>query len=95
MIIQHPAVADTAVTSTWDDTEATEIPCAFIVPRTKGLLIDRDELIKSIQTMVGSKVAGYKKLRGGVYFVDSLPRNPTGKLLRRELRKIAEHRARI
>lgn len=27
-----------------------------------------------------------KKLRGGVIFVDEIPKNPSGKILRRELR---------
>lgn len=33
--------------------------------------------------------ADYYKLRGGVYFVESLPTTPSGKLLRREVKEIA------
>lgn len=95
VLFQHPAVKDVGVTSVWDDAQATELPCAFVVPRAHTRLLSREELAKDIQKMVASKVAGYKKLTGGVYFVDELPRNPTGKLLRRELRKIAQTRARL
>ncbi|KAJ5130813.1 uncharacterized protein N7515_006852 [Penicillium bovifimosum] len=95
IIGQHGNVADAAVTSVWDDNEATEIPQAFVVPKVKVFSSDRKILSEEIQRMVASKVAGYKKLRGGVFFVDQLPRNPTGKLLRRELRNLARVKANI
>ncbi|OQE25706.1 hypothetical protein PENFLA_c008G10282 [Penicillium flavigenum] len=95
IIVQHPIVADAAVTSVWDDTEATEIPQAFVVPKVKVFSTDREGLSQEIQKLVASKVSGYKRLRGGVLFVDQLPRNPTGKLLRRELRSLARLRAHI
>lgn len=92
VLFQHSGIQDVGVTSVWDDGQATELPCAFVVPKVgRG----SDSLAKDIKAMVASKVAGYKKLTGGVYFMDALPRNPTGKLLRRELRKIAQTRARL
>lgn len=33
--------------------------------------------------------ADYYKLRGGVYFVDSLPTTPSGKILRRKVKEMA------
>ncbi|OQE42255.1 hypothetical protein PENCOP_c004G05277 [Penicillium coprophilum] len=95
IIGQHPNVADAAVTSVWDDTEATEIPQAFVVPKVKVFSSDREKVSQEIQKLVASKVSGYKRLRGGVLFVDQLPRNPTGKLLRRELRSLARLKAHI
>ena len=45
-----------------------------------------EALAEEIKALVAANAAGYKRLRGGIVFVDSLPRNPTGKLLRRQLR---------
>ncbi|KAF9890114.1 hypothetical protein FE257_006275 [Aspergillus nanangensis] len=95
IIGQHPSVADSGVTSVWDDSEATEIPQAFVVPVSGTFTSERAGLAKEIQDMVAAKVAGYKKLRGGVRFIDQLPRNPTGKLLRRELRQKASLKAHL
>ena len=39
-----------------------------------------------IATWVADRVANHKKLRGGVQFVDAIPKNPSGKILRRFLR---------
>ena len=75
------------MTATWDDTQATELPRAFVVPKPD---IDQSQLPRiaiEIQDLVAVKASGYKKLRGGVKFVGCLPRNPTGKLLRRILKK--------
>ena len=60
---------------------------------------DLSSLADEVKAMVADRAAGYKKLRGGVVFVASLPRNPTGKLLRRMLKqldeKMAETKAKI
>jgi 4-coumarate--CoA ligase len=37
---------------------------------------------------VEARVEDYKRLRGGVFFVDTLPRNPQGKIQRNKLREI-------
>ena len=47
---------------------------------------------------VDSKVASYKRLRGGVKFVEAVPRSPSGKILRkdvREMRKLEEREAKL
>jgi acyl-coenzyme A synthetase/AMP-(fatty) acid ligase len=41
---------------------------------------------KEIKDFVKSKVASYKQLRGGVIFVEAIPKNASGKILRRQLR---------
>jgi acyl-coenzyme A synthetase/AMP-(fatty) acid ligase len=95
IIGRHPMVKDSGVTSIWDDVEGTEIPLAFVVPKTPILSMNRERLAKEIRDLVAGEVAGYKKLRGGVWFIDQLPRNPTGKMLRRELREKAALKAHL
>ena len=95
IIGRHPMVKDSGVTSIWDDAEGTEIPLAFVVPSNPMTSIDRDTLAKDTQDLVAGDVAGYKKLRGGVRFIDQLPRNPTGKMLRRQLRDRAGSKAHL
>ncbi|KAJ0154340.1 4-coumarate--CoA ligase-like 7 [Colletotrichum tanaceti] len=50
-------------------------------------IVDR---LRAIQRAVDGQVSGYKKLRGGVWAVDKLPRNATGKILRPELVKMTK-----
>ena len=38
----------------------------------------------------GKRLAGYKRLEGGVQFVDTIPKNPSGKILKRQLRDMAK-----
>ena len=78
VIQSHPAVADAAVIPS-PDTEAGEVPKAFVVLREKGNT-NADELM----TYVASKVAPHKKIRR-LEFIDAIPKVPSGKILRREL----------
>lgn len=43
-----------------------------------------------IKEFVKERLAAYKQLRGGVVFVDELPKSAIGKYLRRELRERAK-----
>lgn len=44
-------------------------------------------LYQHIKTRFSGKVSPQKKLRGGVIFIDAIPKNPTGKILRRVLKE--------
>jgi long-chain acyl-CoA synthetase len=77
---EHPAVADAAVVAK-PDAACGEIPKAFVVLRA-GARASAEELAE----FVAARVAGYKKVRE-VEFVDAIPRNPSGKILRRVLRE--------
>jgi 4-coumarate--CoA ligase len=90
ILVRHPLVKEAAVHSVWSEQNATDLIRAYIVsdrPLIRGGR-ETEEAAKSIAEFVARQVAGYKQLKGGVVFVDSLPKSPTGKLLRRLLKDI-------
>jgi long-chain acyl-CoA synthetase len=79
-LYQHPAVADCAVYSVPDPAQG-EVPKAAVVVRD-GTTVTEDEL----KAFVAERLSSYKHLRH-VAFVDAVPRNPSGKVLRRILKE--------
>ncbi|MEO8604539.1 MAG: AMP-binding protein [bacterium] len=79
LLHEHPGVADCAVVPK-ADADAGEIPRAFIV-RTPGSSVSEAELMR----FVAERVATYKQVRL-VTFIDVIPKNPSGKILRRVLK---------
>ncbi|KAL2839638.1 hypothetical protein BJY01DRAFT_257672 [Aspergillus pseudoustus] len=97
-LIDHPDVADAAVIGVWVDEQATELPTAFVTLRNGVDEKDVGSVIKGIQTWLNDRVANHKRLRGGVHVVESIPKSPSGKILRRELKqrlKVAAPKARL
>lgn len=67
-----------------------ECPRAYVV-RRQGSMVSEAELVNYL----GSRLSSYKRLTGGVCFMEALPRNANGKLVKKELRELAanEHRS--
>jgi 4-coumarate--CoA ligase len=84
ILVSHPNVLDAAVIGLYDKEQATEIPRAYIVPKD-GLGRTEAEA-KEIADWLGAKVTHHKRLRGGVRFVDEIPKSISGKILRRVLK---------
>lgn len=89
ILLQHPGIADVAVAGVNStNKEGLEVthPRAYVVKeRSEGFPIDQRLTETEIKAFVASRLVSYKRLTGGVVFVDAIPRNPTGKILRRLL----------
>ena len=86
-LMDHSAINDVAVIGVQDEEQQTEVPRAYIVPvEGKKTEKDAEEIVK----WLGEKVANHKRLRGGVRFIDEVPKSASGKILRRLLKDKAK-----
>ena len=92
LVLTMPQVKDVCVIPVPDD-EAGELPRAYVV-RQDEIVQAGDSVFseEDVVRFVHERVAPHKRLRGGVVFVDSVPKSPSGKLLRRV--QVEEDRAR-
>lgn len=81
LFLEHPAVADVAVIAKAYG-EVGEVPKAFVVLRSGYEQQSADELM----AWANGKLAAYKNVRE-IEFIAAIPRNPSGKILRRILRE--------
>ena len=82
VLLECPLVRDAGVVAK-PDAEAGEIPCAFIVLR-EGIP-ETEKTQREICGFAAERLAGHKQPRE-IRFVPQIPRNPSGKVLRRELK---------
>ncbi|KAI0020159.1 hypothetical protein F4780DRAFT_743070 [Xylariomycetidae sp. FL0641] len=88
LLLGHDDIADACVIAAHDRARETEVPRAYLVlkaglPRTEAKAAE-------IAAWLDGKVAQHKRLRGGIRFLDDIPKNASGKLLRRVLRDRAK-----
>lgn len=80
LLVRHPSIGDAAVVGRPDQRHG-EVPVAFVVPSSSG----PDEVDKdAVRRWLAERVAPHKRI-AAVTVVDTLPRTPSGKLLRRNL----------
>ena len=79
-IFGHPAVAEVAVIGVPDEKWGESVKAVVVLK--EGQTATSDELIAFART----RIAGFKTPRS-VEFIEALPRNPSGKILKRELRE--------
>lgn len=95
VLMAHEGIADAGVVGVTIDEE--EYPRAYVVLKDshKGKVKEQE-----VAKWMEARVARVKRLTGGVAFVDLIPKNPSGKILRRELRErakreVAEGKAKV
>jgi 4-coumarate--CoA ligase len=82
LLLSHPDILDAAVIGVeWQGTEA---PRAYVVADHKKISAE------NIVDFVKKNVTSHKQLRGGVIFLDAIPKSPSGKILRKDLRAMAK-----
>ncbi|CAD6578732.1 MAG: hypothetical protein CYPHOPRED_000662 [Cyphobasidiales sp. Tagirdzhanova-0007] len=87
LLLQSELVADAAVIGVYTESEATELPRAYVVLSPKGK--EHKAAGKAIADYVVKHCAPHKRLRGGVYPIDVIPKSMSGKILRKDLRLMA------
>ncbi|KAK1371198.1 hypothetical protein POM88_037290 [Heracleum sosnowskyi] len=81
LLQSHPEIVDAAVIP-YPDGEAGEVPMACVVKRSSRI----DEA--QVMDFIAKQVAPYKRIRH-VWFVSSIPKTASGKILRKDLRMAA------
>jgi 4-coumarate--CoA ligase len=84
LLINHDDIADAAVIGVLTEDGHNEVPRAYVVADSSKISAQQ------IQEYVKANVANHKQLRGGVVFLDAIPKSPAGKILRKDLRLIAK-----
>ncbi|KAJ5924555.1 hypothetical protein N7466_008742 [Penicillium verhagenii] len=92
-LIEHPDIEDAGVVGMWADEKATELPVAFVVLRQQAKSNDVKAVTERINSWLNPKIANHKRLRGGIFVVDQIPKSPSGKILRRQLKDLLKSKA--
>jgi len=85
-LLEHPDVEDSCVIGLWVEEQATELPVGFVVVSQKAKAKGDRAVVQGIQEWLNSRVANHKRLRGGLYVIEAIPKSPSGKILRRQLK---------
>lgn len=82
LLLTHPDISDAAVIP-FPDKEVGQFPMAYVVRKTGSTISE-----SAVMEFIAKQVAPYKRIRR-VAFVASIPKNPSGKILRKDLIKLA------
>ncbi|GMS82822.1 hypothetical protein PENTCL1PPCAC_4997, partial [Pristionchus entomophagus] len=81
VLLTCPAIRDVAVVGVPHEAGG-ELVRAFVVKEEQHLTHS------DVEQFIADKLAPHNRITGGVVFIEAIPRSPSGKILRRELREI-------
>ncbi|KAI7287193.1 acetyl-CoA synthetase-like protein [Hortaea werneckii] len=88
VLLGHPDIVDVAVIGITDSAhEGSELPRAYVQRRPGS---GGKPSAEDVQVYMRERLASYKALTGGVVFIDAIPKNQSGKILKRILREQAK-----
>lgn len=92
LINSMDGVQNSCVVGVLDEATGNDIVCAFVIrtPALNGEIPQINE--QSIHDHINTKVIDAKKIRGGIFFVESFPLTPSGKVKKHELKKNAKEK---
>ncbi|KAH8515037.1 hypothetical protein Peur_046589 [Populus x canadensis] len=82
LLLAHPEISDAAVIP-FPDKDVGQFPMAYVVRKAGSNLSE-----KAVEDFIAGQVAPYKRIRR-VAFIAAIPKNPSGKILRKDLIKLA------
>lgn len=92
VLMTHPDIADAAVIGipaggpcASAGEQGSELPRAYVVKKKGASVTEGD-----VKRFMEGKLAKYKQLEGGVKFIDIVPKNASGKILKKDLRELAK-----
>ncbi|QTE29703.1 acetate--CoA ligase [Pengzhenrongella sicca] len=88
-LVSHPSVAEAAVVGAADETTG-QIVVAFVILR--GGIEQTEQTVEELRAHVAKEIGAIAKPRR-ILVVQELPKTRSGKIMRRLLRDVAEHRA--
>jgi acetyl-CoA synthetase len=89
-LVSHPIVAEAAVVGATDEMTGQAV-CAFVILRESAGDRNEDELIIDLRNHVAKEIGAIAKPKK-IMVVPELPKTRSGKIMRRLLRDVAEHR---
>lgn len=86
---EHGFVDDVSVVGVFHEEIASEVPLGYVVLK-KSVRGSKEVVAGELVQFVEDRLAASKRLRGGVVFVEEIPRSGSGKILKRVLKERAE-----
>ncbi|KAF2709612.1 acetyl-CoA synthetase-like protein [Pleomassaria siparia CBS 279.74] len=86
VLLRHPGIRDAAVIGIMSVDGDSELPRAYVVRKEGSEGLQE----KDVKAWMEGKLAKYKRLEGGVRFVQEIPKTASGKILKRTLREMAK-----